>query len=301
MLPHEIRYSSREEWLKLRRGRIGASEVAALFGLQRPYQMSAWTLWQVLAGKMEPPFVGNERTRAGLALEDAIVELAAETRGWKRIRRAGYCPHPKIEGFGASVDFFVMQGRKEVAIAECKNVDYLVWRDDWDDEGPPEHILIQIQAQMACTGLKEAWVCGLVAGNQPLQFKFEASPRIIHAIEEKVRSFMESVRLGKCPPADGSVSTAEAMRTIYTGNAGVICQADQGLLIMLDQLKAIRAKRRKAEEQEREYANKIIETIGDAGQIWHDGNIIATAMSSPRKGYAVEDSEVRSIRFKKIR
>lgn len=307
LLPNERQYSGRDDWLKMRAGNVGASEVACLFGLERPYQMSKWTLWQVKSGRLREEDAGiqvGERAKWGLLLEDAIMMASAEEAGWKQWRRAGYVQHPQIEGMGCSPDFLILdETERPYSQAETKNVDYLEFRDNWEAGEPPPHIMMQAQHQMACTGLPETHVSGLVGGNKAVRCVIERRPKIISAIEAAVEEFWESIGTGRQPPIDGKAGTAIAVRNLYHADRGRAFLVDDGheILTLIGELAARRRIRADMEKEIREIENQILGTIGCAEIVLHGSETVLTAKSHERKGYEVADTSVRQIRIPRLK
>lgn len=206
--------ADRAAWLALRQGYIGASEVAALFGAQPDYALGLLALWNVKAGRMEPPVVDNARTRAGLALEDAIALLASEAEGWD-VRPGFYATH--ASGLGVTLDRVIAApGANDAAMAgpgvlELKNVDWLQHKRVWVDGEPPLHILLQLQAQLLATGYSWGAVAALVGGNEVRVYRYTARPRIHADMAAKVAAFWRSVQAGEVPNADPSDSAWRAM------------------------------------------------------------------------------------------
>lgn len=305
-LPNEIRYRDRAEWLGLRRGNVGASEVAALFGLERPYQMSLWTLWQVKAGRLAEEDAGmqvGERARWGLLLEDAIMMANSEEAGWRQWRRAGYVKHPTIKGMGCSPDFFVMDDENNpVGQAETKNIDYLIFRDEWTDKEPPEHMLLQTQSQMACTLFGEVDLTGLVGGNRAVRRTIEARPKIISAIEERVQEFWHSIEIGKEPPIDGKDGTLRAVKNLHQSYPDRTLDIGDNIdfLKTIGTLDAMRKSKNDLDKEIRQLEAEIYAFVKDAEIIKSNGQIVLTAKTSERKGYEVKPTKTRQLRIPKI-
>jgi len=200
------------DWHALRLRHVGASEVAALFGAQPDYAMGVYALWHVKAGRIPPPQVNNPRTRAGLALEQAITELAAEQEGWT-VAPGVYASR---DGLGATLDRLIPDpgpndaGMTGPGVLELKNVDWLVHRRSWGDE-PPLHILLQLQAQLAATGYGWGAVAALVGGNEVHVYRYTARPKLQAEILARVRAFWASIAEDRPPQPDGSDATYRAL------------------------------------------------------------------------------------------
>jgi hypothetical protein len=205
--------ASRDEWLAMRMRYVGASEVAALFDAQPEYALGRYALWQVKAGRMEPPQVDNARTRAGLALEDAIALLASEQEGW-RVEPGFYATHGQL---GATLDRVIAEpgpndtGMQGPGVLEMKNVDWLQHRRGWTDGEPPLHILLQLQAQLLATGFSWGAVAALVGGNEIKIYRYASRPKLHADMAARVASFWASIEAGQVPNADPSDSAWRAM------------------------------------------------------------------------------------------
>lgn len=203
-----------ETWHAIRARHVGASEVSALFGVQPDYALGLFALWQVKAGRMPRPHVGNARTRAGLALEEGIALLAAEQESWN-IQPGQYASH--ASGLGATLDRIIAApgandtGMTGPGVLELKNVDWLVHRRSWQDGEPPIHILLQLQAQLAATGYGWGAVASLVGGNDLRVYRYTARPKLIADMVRRTAEFWESIKAGQIPNADGSDSAWRAL------------------------------------------------------------------------------------------
>jgi hypothetical protein len=211
---------TREEWLALRASRVGASEVAALFGMQAEYQPGVYALWMAKAGRVPLPEVHIERAKWGLLLEDAIAEGAAAQQGWD-IRPGRYAAHDC--GLGATLDRIIAAPAPADYAAGCvgpgalelKNVDWLQTRRGraWEGE-PPMHVLLQLQAQLAATGFSWGAIAWLVGGNDLRVLRFHEKPAVQAEILKRVSAFWQSIRDDRPPQPDGSDATYAALLAV---------------------------------------------------------------------------------------
>lgn len=203
--------STREEWLALRRRYIGASNAAALFNMQAPYQPGIYALWMDRADRVPLPEVTIERAKWGLLLEDAIAAGAAEREGWE-ILPGQYASHES--GVGATLDRIIASDPNEdgPGALELKNVDQLqtLRGKAWAGE-PPIHVLLQHQAQMLATGFKWGAIAWLVGGNELRMLRFKAKPAVQAEIAKRAYAFWQSIRDGVPPKPDGSDATYAAL------------------------------------------------------------------------------------------
>ncbi len=258
--------AERAAWHAARSKVVGASEVAALFGVS-PHT-SHWALWQIKAGRVAPPNLGgDERVRWGLRLEDAIADAVGETKEWE-IRPGGHRTSKGTPGLGCTLDREAVCPTRGLGCLELKNVDWLVRKREWGAE-PPAHILLQLQAQLAVTRYRWGAVAALVGGNELRVWEYEMRPKVIAQIEARVKAFWRSIREGREPPVDGSASTAETLATLFPVAAVemVDMRDDNELPEACAGFLRAREARQAAEREEAHYAATIKAKAGDAAAV----------------------------------
>jgi predicted phage-related endonuclease len=210
--------ATREEWLAKRHKHIGASEVAALFGAQPDFAPSHYALWHIKSGKTPAPVVEGSRITWGLKLEEVIATAAAEECGWT-VTRGRYAVCTDCQWFGASLDFEISADptgeHQGPGALETKNVDWIAHHRSWTGGEPPLHILLQLQAQLACTGYSWGAVAALVGGNDLRIYRYVARPKLIADIKSRVTAFWQSIADNKPPPVDGSDSASDVLKALY--------------------------------------------------------------------------------------
>lgn len=266
---------SESEWHAIRAKHVGGSEIAALFGVEQPYQLSHFALWQVKAGKIFAPEVSGKRILWGNRLETVIAECAADQEEWT-ISKGRYHTDERTEGLGASIDFEIAApGPRDGDVAgpgvlEVKNVDWMVHRSKWTGGEPPLHILLQLQHQLAATGYQWGAVAALVGGNELVVYRYTARPRLIADIRRKVAAFWQSIKDGKEPDLDGTQSTAEALRALYPElvDEAVDLSEDNEFPTLVARLVETSQRRREIAEEEQELKNRIAAKLGDCRRGW---------------------------------
>lgn len=211
------------EWHALRLRHVGGSEVSALWGLQRPYQHSLWTLWHIKGGHIPDPgraFDENEDIELGREMEPVIIRIAARRNNW-HVDCGLYATDDTTPGLGATLDGVISShietspGLVGRGVLEAKKVRYTIFRDDWGGNAPPFSVLLQLLHGMAATGYQWGAIGALVGGDAVHTWKYRARPRIIDEIRNRVGEFWRSVEAGKPPATDGTDSTADALRALY--------------------------------------------------------------------------------------
>jgi putative phage-type endonuclease len=203
--------ASRDEWLALRQGLTGASEVAALIGVN-PYTTLA-QLWAIKSGRLDPD-PENPAMRRGRYLEETALRILADERpDWH------VTPNPMPGGsffsdpetrLGATPDAFVGKPPDilETGLCQVKSVAPHTFKREWlNDAGDvdiPLHVTVQTQMEMHLTGCTWAVVAALVVDNGITLHVLDVQPieGLIETLIEKNREFWQMVESGTRPPLD---------------------------------------------------------------------------------------------------
>lgn len=205
------------EEIRSRRARVvGASEVAALFGLS-PY-LTKFELWYRKHGDLpEVDLSDNDRVLWGVILEPAIAAGIAQKTGWTLRKYPGHAQHPTVAGMGASPDYEVIDHPRGRGVVQIKNVDALVFRD-WKGEGgetePPMQYQLQVQHEIACTGYAWGALAVLVGGNSLHVFEYDRHDGVIAKLEAEVAKFWQSIE-ADAPPEPDFLRDLETIRDLY--------------------------------------------------------------------------------------
>ena len=217
-----IKIADEAEWLRFRERHIGGSEVASLFyswrfpngviktvhmfepvpegaiflGCLSPYK-TGFRLWCEKAGLLEPENLDDdERVQAGKFLEPSIAAWSEHKWGWdlRKVRR--YLTHDTVPGWGASLDYEVVdQGYPP---AEMKCVDKYAFKNDWiadkdDIIEPPLHINLQLQTQIGVTNATTGWIVAVVGGNELKRGEIARHGLTQARIGEAIAAFWRSI------------------------------------------------------------------------------------------------------------
>lgn len=199
-------------WKSLRLKHIGASEVAALFGLS-PW-LTRWQVYMLKTGRLPDVFENLSMTQ-GKHFEPAIASYAQEKFNiqLRKVRR--YLTSDTIPGMGASLDY-EEYGTGSLIPTELK---WSLFGDGWEHEGEdltaiPDAYMLQVQHQIACAGTPVGQIIAFV-GSDLKHMVIPRNDRLVTAIESAVAEFWADVAAGKEPPVDFTVDAAAVTRLAY--------------------------------------------------------------------------------------
>ena len=261
----ETKGLDRDAWLEVRKSGIGSSDAAAAVGLN-PY-MSPLELWMEKTGRASTngEHVGFDDPRYWGTLLEPYVAIAYQQKTDRRVRKVNaVLQHPAFPFMLANIDREVINS-PGVQILECKTAGEFgsrLWQD-----GVPEYVQIQVQHQLAVTGKAAADVAVLLCGQQLEIFRIPRDEDVIARLIVLEARFWEHVETDTPPPADGSESSARALRQLYPGGGDTLDLSENHYLSqVLTELRALRneldAKGRQAEALKQ----ALQEAMGDASR-----------------------------------
>jgi predicted phage-related endonuclease len=259
---------------------VGASEVAALFGLS-PW-LTEYELYQRKVGKIATPAFNevvdgvpvNERAFWGVKLEPLIIEGACERWGYQP------CDEPhRLDngaGLGGHPDRIVMCPERGRGVLEAKMVDWLEVKK-WGDE-PPLNYLLQNMSYQGLAGCVWGDMIVLVGGNELRRFQYDFRPKLYAEIEQRVATFWDRVRRKDAPKPDYTRDGA-VIAEVYSGGAGLtnLTHWNRGVVLAAEYLEA--KEREKAAQADAEAAKaELLERMGDHDAATLEGFYISASM-----------------------
>lgn len=288
--PLVLPFKTEDEWHALRAPRVGGSEVPALLGVS-PF-LSRWQLWHQKKGTLAPDDLSsNERVILGSELEAGIANAAHRILGrtLRKVRR--YLAHPKIPGFGASLDYETSDGAGWVPV-EIKLIAESTFYKDWvegeDGRIPPPHILCQLQAQCSVAASKYGYVLALVGGYHLELVRVDAHPELIHRINTEVGRFWKSIEDGD-EPDPNFATDLDAIQKVYRDivpKSQIDAREDIELAALCADYAEANANRRKWEAAEATAKAAIIanETVRTAEVVLAPGAVIKSKVVERKDG-----------------
>lgn len=269
----DTRNLGRDEWLQVRKRGIGSSDAAAAVGMC-PYK-SMLELWMDKTGRTPaeaaPP--GMDHPAFWGTLLEPYVAVAYMQKTDRKVRKVNaVLQHPTFAFMLANIDREVI-GASDVQILECKTAGEFgsrLWRD-----GVPEYVQLQVQHQLAVTGKAAADVAVLLCGQKLDIHRIERDEDVIARLTVLEAKFWEYVETDTPPPADGSESSAKALRELYLGNDTTLDFApDAALNDAFSALATLRTELREKELQAERFKQAIQQAMGDASRaVFVDGEV----------------------------
>ena len=269
---------NREQWLKVRKQGIGASDAAAAVGLN-PYQ-SPLELWMIKTGRdglLPAPDPNDIHTPLywGNLLEPKVAEAYAKTTGNKVRRINAVLQHPDADKpwMLTNLDYTVA-GNPDVQILECKTAGFhgaRLWAD-----GVPEYIQYQVQHQLAVTGKQAADVAVLVCGQELRIHRIDRDKDVIERLIALEHAFWHLVETDTPPEADGSDSADQALRALYPHDDGESLDLTEDTALNGDfgEMLDIRERLARLSERETRLKQRIQQHLGHATRAYFaDGQV----------------------------
>lgn len=261
----DTRTLDRGQWLAVRQGGIGSSDAATAVGLN-PYksQLELWlektgraTAKEETAGMDDPCYWGT--------LLEPYVATAYQQHTGRKVRRVNaVLQHPTFNFMLANLDREVV-GSPDVQILECKTAGEFgsrLWKD-----GVPEYVQLQVQHQLAVTGNAAADVAVLLCGQKLEIHRIERDDEVIARLILLETKFWECVEQDIEPLADGSESSARALRQLYPGNDTTLdFGQNEALCETFTSLSALKAELEEKGQLAEQCKQAIQQAMGDASR-----------------------------------
>ena len=269
-----IPFVSEEQWLEARSRDLTSTTISALFGFH-PWITEFQLHHTLKLGDVGDEFEPNERSEWGKLLQDSIANGVAREEGWQLRPMREYIRLPQLR-IGSSFDFRVFANPDDGDtdaddLLEIKNVDGLIFRNNWrDEEGfglvAPEHIEIQAQHEMLCSGLQLCHIRALVGGNSLARLRRPFQPDVGEAIVKAAQRFWNSDE----PEPDFARDSVFIAQHVYGfSTPGKIIDADEEVAALFREYAGHRAIESAADKAKKEIKARILMRIGGAERVNH--------------------------------
>ena len=269
-----IRPKTREDWLKVREGGIGSSEIASVVGLnpwETPYQ-----LWRRKVG-IDPPKQENFAMKAGHYLEDAVARFWMDETGKEIIKSSAtdWIIRDKARMYlQVSPDRTYWlpdkpRNSKNKGILECKTTQMSIDADDL-----PKHWFVQVQYQLGVANLTEGSLAWLSSGREFGYRDLAFVPDFYAWLVEEAERFWVDHIVAKVEPVPMNVK--DVMLKFDKHTDGKVVEVSDEVFSCYQELKNVKNEIDMLEDRKAELEGKLKMAFEDAEAISYGGNTIAT-------------------------
>lgn len=258
------------EQQEIRRKRIGASEVAAILGLD-PWKAPV-DIWLEKTGRAERDAM-SEAAEWGLRKEPIVLDKYRELHGVELVQ-PGTLIHPEVDLLAATPDSIVVPSLQLHldAGSECWERDVQVkcprerQRAFWGEPGSddiPEHYWLQVQAEMAVTGLDTADVVALFGGDTYVEYCVARDEATISDMLEAVQRWWRDHVVADVSPEVTGRNAERILLRRHPKSNGEIIDAPATLLPWIEKVRQAKRYEAQAKALLEEARPRVIEAIGD--------------------------------------
>lgn len=261
-----LRFSNEAEWLADRRKTIGSSEIGGILNLGYADQ-TQYTIWleKTTGQRLPKDSAFAQLLQVGHAAEPFLRECF-------RIKTGRTCyydtdktvrTNDRYPAFAASLDGWCDGDDGSHEVVELKLIG-MYMRAEYTADELPLKFTLQVQHQMAVTDAQNGWLFAM-CGTEMILRHIPRHDRLIEGMHKHAEAFMQLVESNTPPEVDGNAATTRAI-TLYAGepDVGKITRFPDDFATFADELEALKAAQKEAEEREILLKNKMRSFMGDA-------------------------------------
>lgn len=273
----------RRPWLAARRTGLGASETAAILGLNSWH--TPLEVWQEKTSTAEitdtAPSVSAEM---GSRNESHVARMVSRDNPeiGKIAPTPGLLRHPDHPWMLATLDRVLVARRvtplRAVSLLEVKTTSIWNYKAHWLEGWPPTSVLVQVQQQLAVTGLPFAWVvCWFDHQQQPVLVKVDRNDDVIETMTAAAEAWWETHVIGGVRPDPVRADFAN-LGKLWPGDGTLRpVTANDDLLDAVSRLAAAKTRIAQAEDEAEQAEFDIKTQMKDNTHlIDHDEHVLAT-------------------------
>jgi len=299
--------ADREAWLKKRRYCIGASEVAAVFGV------SPWTtsfeMWTRKTQRIERA-KSQSWHRAGLHFERAILDGVEEEFG--PLLRDVRIPSDDCPIIVSTLDAQVKE-TTELAKAgdpvEAKTTGLVgpvngSWGEDNTDE-LEDYLVMQAMTQIICTGSEICHLYALIAGRGVVPFKIHRDDNLVELIKTECDAWWTKHVIKDIPPEQTEPIKLDVAKRLKRAKGSVV-ELDATADELVDRRNELKAELKGLKKEVDTLDGQLLGMLGfDASTgLFNESGVLPSGrhvnyLEQTRKSYTVEEAKFRVLRIKK--
>lgn len=243
---------------------VGASEAAMALGLSPFGGPGALQARKLGAPETDGP---SWAMQLGTIFEAAIADAARQREGWSVRGWHRSVWHPAGIPMFATPDYSIVGLGAGLEIKKSEQGEQ--WGDDGDPAGVPVHVVVQVQAQMACIpSWSRVWVAVLLYGRDLRLYPVDRNPVQIAYMEQALADWWQRHIVERVPvEPDGSEGSAAAIRALYprpTEEPRVATPEEELLALEVIEAAALKAE---AEQRHELARQRLSAAIGPAAAV----------------------------------
>lgn len=294
----------RKMWFAMRHRDVTGSEAAALIGLHR-YLTPAQLYADKIGPNREEDNQDAVKTR-GARLEPFVAGVYQERHPETTIWKPDTYYRDVEARLGGTPDYLI----KDEGVLEIKTVGQRDFVDIWQggdpnaDPVPELWQLIQCQVYMHLTNTKYAKIAVLPVGDwspmDVIEIDVPRNQKVIDRILQECKEFWQNLEKGIVPAFDYA-RDHDAIKAIYPDTREgktLDFRHDEALAKAVATLEEAKEAKRKAEKTIEQMDGYVRAQLRDAEQAIIPGGLL-TLRTTHRKGFTVDASSYRTLRFKK--
>ncbi|MFQ5640640.1 MAG: YqaJ viral recombinase family protein, partial [bacterium] len=286
-----VKYKSEAEWLDLKSRDVTSTESSALFGLNQ--YMTELELYHLKKSGEVRAFDSNERMRWGQRLEASIAEGVSEELSCDVSPFKNYIRMPEVR-MGASFDYEILSGKYKDWLMEVKNVDSLIFKQQWSETEATDYIETQVQHQMEVADRPGCLVVALVGGNRIFYIPRERDLDVGKALKNRIKKFWQDIESGNEPSPDYE-RDADFIIGLHQASGGEVLDGS-GNETLVDLIKSYHEITQDITENDKEakaIKAQILEIIGDGpSKVLVDGYSLSCSMTKNTPPTVITDEMI---------
>lgn len=256
-----VHSSDEDEWLKLRKTMLTASDFAKVLGVVQRDGCDAYSVFmEKTVGFPKKELTIEDAMFWGQVLEQPILTTVAKYHGWDYRPGGALLRSRKYPFIGATLDAEIDRHDGLGWLPEeCKNSEI---HKDWDPETEncPLHVMVQCQSQLLVTDAPEEVCFALLSRYRPVQIVVKPDRAFHQVLIERGEEFMERVRKLDAPPA--SPFSGETLKKLYPLDDGTMMTLPKEAVEWTKELDHIASEMKRLELREKELKNLIKQLMG---------------------------------------
>lgn len=213
---------NRERWLELRKGKITASTISTIVGLN-PYK-SSLQLWSEWTGKTEDKFRGNRYTDLGQALEPVVANWFSQKNKVELVHTDALFQDSELDWLVATPDY---------VIAPLDNIPLEIKTGNprtaykWENGQAPQEYVLQVQIQLRVLR-KERGIIAAYLGDVDNLAEVEVTydAELFNLLREEAERFLDHVQ--RDIPMEPGANDAGLIRKIQKREIGSVKSYEAG-------------------------------------------------------------------------